>query len=145
MQEATRGCLTLSGGLLWNGCIDGPRDEKGLPNRTADVHAELLRCSTKTHLCSTYVEVVQKKKISNRKRMIWTQSQAMMLATVSRVCLLGHSFDRITEYVQNVGSLRSHGASEQAGRVGPKVPNDGDGGGEASSPQPSTFCCMWTR
>lgn len=62
--------------------------------------------------------------------MIWTQSQAATFATVSRVfvCSLGNSFDRMTEYVQNVRSLRSHVASEQVDCVWLKVPKDGDRG-----------------
>lgn len=48
--------------------------------------------------------------------MIWTQSQAMIFATVSRV-FVHYNFDRMTEYVQNVRSLRSRAASEQGDRV----------------------------
>lgn len=68
----------------------------------------------------------------------------MIFATVSRVfvCSLGNSFDRITEYVQNVRSLRSHVASEQVDRVWLKVPNDGDGGARRArrSPPSSATC-----
>lgn len=50
------------------------------------------------------------------------------------VCSLGNSFDRITEDVQNVCSLRSHVASEGVDRVWLHVPNDG----ESSPPSAAT-------
>lgn len=95
----------------------------------------------------------KKKKINKRKRMIWTQSQAMIFATVSRVCFeieavcsLSNSSDRITEHVQNFHSLCSHLASEQVDGVWQKVPNDGYSG--ATPAQRSLLCsatCRWSE
>lgn len=67
--------------------------------------------------------------------MIRTQSQAIIVATVSRVfveietvCSLSNRFDRITDRVQNFHWLCSHLASEQVDGVWLRVPNDGCSG-----------------
>lgn len=65
--------------------------------------------------------------------MIWTQSQAIIVATVSRVFVLKskrfvHYQTALIEFVQNFHWLCSHLASEQVDGVWLRVPNDGCSG-----------------